>query len=49
MPSHPLKTYKGFKSKGIRVSRLRVISDPANFKAPVCLWKYLPFGIHTTF
>lgn len=49
MLSHPLKTYKDFKRKGIKVSRLRVISDPDNFKAPGRLWKYLPTGIHTTF
>lgn len=49
MPSWPLKTLQGFKRKGIKVSRLRVISDPANFKAPGCLWKYLPIGIHTSF
>jgi hypothetical protein len=49
MSSWPLRTHKGSRRKGIKVSCLRVIPDPANFKAPGHLWKYLPVGTHTTF
>lgn len=49
MPSWPLRTHKDSRRKGIKVSCLRIIPDPANFKAPGCLWKYLPIGTHTTF
>lgn len=44
MPSWPPRIHKGFKRKGIKVSPLRIIPDPVYFRAPCCLWKYLPTG-----
>lgn len=40
---------KNFRRKGIKVSHLSLVPEPANFKAPGCLWKQLPVGTHTAF
>lgn len=40
---------KNFRRKGIKVSHLRLVPEPARFKTPGCLWKQLPVGTHAAF